>query len=149
MYIEYLPAFKDLLPTKTSSLKLIKLLSLAPVLQIAPYGTKSPIIFVGTGEHLEDIEAFDTQPFVSRLLGLGDWQGLMEKLSDVVPEDQGQKLVDGITSGQFTMRLLYEQFQNITKMGPMSQVMSMIPGMADALPQGSERAGQALSLIHI
>jgi signal recognition particle subunit SRP54 len=41
------------------------------------------------------------------------------------------------------MRLLYEQFQNITKMGPMSQVMSMIPGMADALPQGSERAGQA------
>ena len=105
--------------------------------------TKSPIIFVGTGEHLEDIEAFDTQPFVSRLLGLGDWQGLMEKLSDVVPEDQGQKLVDGITSGQFTMRLLYEQFQNITKMGPMSQVMSMIPGMADALPQGSERAGQA------
>ena len=91
--------------------------------------TKSPIIFVGTGEHLEDIEAFDTQPFVSRLLGLGDWQGLMEKLSDVVPEDQGQKLVDGITSGQFTMRLLYEQFQNITKMGPMSQVMSMIPGM--------------------
>ena len=88
--------------------------------------TKSPIIFVGTGEHLEDIEAFDTQPFVLRLLGLGDWQGLMEKLSDVVPEDQGQKLVDGITSGQFTMRLLYEQFQNITKMGPMSQVMSMI-----------------------
>ena len=66
--------------------------------------TKSPIIFVGTGEHLEDIVAFDTQPFVSRLLGLGDWQGLMEKLSDVVPEDQGQKLVDGITSGQFTMR---------------------------------------------
>ena len=89
--------------------------------------SETPIIFVGTGEHLEDIEAFDTQPFVSRLLGLGDWQGLMEKLSDVVPEDQGQKLVDGITSGQLTMRLLYEQFQNITKMGPMSQVMSMIP----------------------
>ena len=73
---------------------------------------------------LRTSKAFDTQPFV-RLLGL-DWQGLMEKLSDVVPEDQGQKLVDGITSGQFTMRLLYEQFQNITKMGPMSQVMSMI-----------------------
>ena len=42
--------------------------------------TKSPIIFIGTGEHIDEFEPFDTKPFVSRLLGLGDWTGFIDKI---------------------------------------------------------------------
>ena len=105
--------------------------------------TKSPIAFIGTGEHIDEFEAFDTKPFVSRLLGLGDWTGLIDKINDVIPMDQQPELMDKLVAGQFTMRILYEQFANIQKMGPMSSVMSMIPGMDGMLPKGQEKASQA------
>ena len=106
-------------------------------------GTRSPIAFIGTGEHIDEFEAFDTKPFVSRLLGLGDWTGFIDKINDVIPMDQQPELMDKLAAGQFTMRILYEQFANIQKMGPMSSVMSMIPGMDGMLPKGQEKASQA------
>ena len=106
--------------------------------------TKSPIIFIGTGEHIDEFEAFDTKPFVSRLLGLGDWTGFIDKIQDVIPTDQQPELLDKLAAGQFTMRILYEQFANIQKMGPMSTVMSMIPGFGnDMMPKGQEKQSQA------
>jgi len=86
--------------------------------------TSSPIIFLGTGEHMDEFETFETKPFVSRLLGKGDWNSFVEKISEVLPEDKQPELLENIAKGQFTMRILYEQFQNILKMGPMSQVRS-------------------------
>ena len=68
--------------------------------------TKSPIIFIGTGEHIDEFEAFDTKPFVSRLLGLGDWTGFIDKIQDVIPTDQQPELLDKLAAGQFTMRIL-------------------------------------------
>jgi signal recognition particle subunit SRP54 len=50
--------------------------------------TKSPIIFLGTGEHFEDLEAFEAQGFVKRLLGLGDMSGLMKSVSEAMDVDQ-------------------------------------------------------------
>jgi signal recognition particle subunit SRP54 len=47
--------------------------------------TKSPVIFIGTGEHIPDLEVFDAKSFVSRLLGLGDLSGFMDKIHDVIP----------------------------------------------------------------
>ncbi|TVU34931.1 hypothetical protein EJB05_16789 [Eragrostis curvula] len=47
--------------------------------------TKSPVIFIGTGEHIDEFEVFDVKPFVSRLLGMGDWSGFMDKIHEVVP----------------------------------------------------------------
>lgn len=105
--------------------------------------TKSPIIFIGTGEHIDEFETFDSKPFVSRLLGLGDWTGFIDKIQDVIPTDQQPELLDKLAQGHFTMRILYEQFANIQKMGPMSSVMSMIPGMNDALPKGQEKESAA------
>lgn len=106
--------------------------------------TKSPIIFIGTGEHFDEFESFETEAFVSRLLGKGDWKGLMNKLSEVIPSDQQPELLEKLSQGSFTLRFLYEQFANIQKMGPMGQMMSMIPGFSEELmPKGSEQESQA------
>ena len=104
--------------------------------------TDSPIIYIGTGEHIDEFEKFHTKSFVSRLLGLGDWTGFMDKITDVIPEDAQPELIEKLQEGSFSMRILYEQYANIMKMGPMSGLMSMIPGMANVMPKGAEQAGQ-------
>ncbi|OUS43451.1 signal recognition particle 54kDa subunit [Ostreococcus tauri] len=103
--------------------------------------TKAPILFIGTGEHIGEMEPFDANSFVSKLLGMGDMKGLVEKMTEIVPEESAERLADAIGSGTFTMRLLYEQFQNLQNMGPISSFMSMVPGMADMMPKGSEQEG--------
>ncbi len=84
--------------------------------------TSSPIIYIGTGEHLDDLEPFKTKPFVSKLLGLGDIEGLIDKVNELKLDDN-EELIEKIKHGQFTLRDMYEQFQNIMKMGPISQIM--------------------------
>ncbi|KAL0910505.1 hypothetical protein M5K25_021494 [Dendrobium thyrsiflorum] len=106
--------------------------------------TKSPVIFIGTGEHMDEFEIFDVKPFVSRLLGMGDWSGFMDKIQEVVPTDQQPELLQKLSEGSFTLRLMYEQFQNILKMGPIGQVFSMLPGFsAEVMPKGHEKESQA------
>ena len=56
------------------------------------------------------------------LLGMGDWSGFMDKIQDVVPMDQQPELLQKLSEGSFTLRIMYEQFQNILKMGPLNQV---------------------------
>lgn len=105
--------------------------------------TKSPIIFIGTGEHIDDFEPFKTKPFVSKLLGMGDIEGLIDKVNELKLEDN-EELIEKIKHGQFTIRDMYEQFQNIMKMGPFSQIMGMIPGFSqDFLSKGSEMESMA------
>lgn len=84
--------------------------------------TRSPVIFVGTGEHVDDFEPFKTKPFVSKLLGMGDIEGLIDKVNELKLDDN-EELIEKIKHGQFTLRDMYEQFQNIMKMGPFSQIM--------------------------
>ena len=84
--------------------------------------TKSPVIFIGTGEHIDDLESFKTKPFVSKLLGLGDIEGLIDKVNEMKLDDN-EELMEKIKHGQFTLRDMYEQFQNIMNMGPFSQIM--------------------------
>lgn len=101
--------------------------------------TKSPIIFIGTGEHIDDLEPFKTKPFISKLLGMGDIEGLIDKVNELKLDDN-EELLEKIKHGQFTIRDMYEQFQNIMKMGPFSQIMSMIPGFSqDFMTKGSEQ----------
>ena len=56
--------------------------------------TKSPIIFIGTGEHFDDLESFDPESFIRRLLGLGDIKGLMQKVQEQVGTQNHKKLMD-------------------------------------------------------
>ncbi|KAL6610486.1 hypothetical protein ACP70R_040455 [Stipagrostis hirtigluma subsp. patula] len=106
--------------------------------------TKSPVMFIGTGEHIDDFEVFDVKPFVNRLLGMGDLSGLMNKIQDVMPADQQPELLQKLAEGAFTLRLLYEMSQNLLKMGPLGQIFSMLPGFrSELMPKGKEKEGQA------
>ncbi|KAI4504089.1 hypothetical protein M0802_000560 [Mischocyttarus mexicanus] len=101
--------------------------------------TQSPVIFVGTGEHIDDLEPFKTKPFISKLLGMGDIEGLIDKVNELNLDDN-EELLEKIKHGHFTLRDMYEQFQNIMKMGPFSQLMGMIPGFSqDFMSKGTEQ----------
>jgi signal recognition particle subunit SRP54 len=96
--------------------------------------TGAPIKFIGTGEKIEDLEAFIPSRFVGRLLGMGDLETLLEKVKDAeinVP----QKKAKDIMSGNFTLTDMYEQFQAVKKMGPFGKVLKMIPGMSTDVPE--------------
>merc|ERR1719505_386488 len=106
-------------------------------------GTQSPIIFIGTGEHIDDFEPFKTQPFISKLLGMGDIEGLIDKVNEL-KLDENEELIVKLKQGVFTLRDMYEQFQNIMKMGPFSQIMGMIPGFSnDFISKGNEQESVA------
>lgn len=100
--------------------------------------TKSPIVFIGTGEHIDELEPFETTKFIKKLLNMGDIEGLIEKVNDLKLDDN-EELVKNLKAGQFTLRDMYEQFQNILKMGPFNQIMSMIPGFNDFMTKGHEQ----------
>ena len=91
--------------------------------------TKSPIVFVGTGEHFEDFKSFDPKSFLSQMLGMGDIQGLMGALQDA-GIDHKSSIYQFDKNQGFTLRDMYEHLQNITKLGPMGKFMDMVPGMA-------------------
>ena len=84
--------------------------------------TNSPVIFIGTGEHIDDLEPFKTKPFIGKLLGVSNIEGLIDKVNELNIENN-EELIDKIKHGHFTLRDMYEQFQNIMKMGPFSQIM--------------------------
>lgn len=97
--------------------------------------TKSPIIFLGTGEHMDDFEPFHTQRFVSKLLGMGDMESLVKSLKEVVGDDEEsqKELLQRIQQGQFSFRDMYDQFNNLLKMGPLNKVMENMPGMSQLM----------------
>ena len=106
--------------------------------------TKSPIVFIGTGEHTDEFEPFDGRRFVGRLLGRGDLTAFMEKVQDLLPAEAQEATMDKLASGQFSMRILQEQFTSLMRMGPMSAVMGMLPGFgAEMMPPGQEAQTQA------
>lgn len=80
--------------------------------------TKTPIIFLGVGEHLNDLDKFSPQPFVSQLLGMGDIQGLMEHMSDMARRDPNRQkeMTKNFEEGKLTIRDWREQMQNIMSM---------------------------------
>lgn len=82
--------------------------------------TQSPIVFLGTGEHFEDLEAFDASGFVRRLLGLGDLSGLMKTVNEAMSSTQQKHMIDQIKKGQFSLRDMRDQFQSVLNMGPLN-----------------------------
>eukprot|EP01116_Phalansterium_solitarium_P000435 TRINITY_DN10283_c0_g1_i1.p1 TRINITY_DN10283_c0_g1~~TRINITY_DN10283_c0_g1_i1.p1 ORF type:complete len:496 (+),score=158.45 TRINITY_DN10283_c0_g1_i1:100-1587(+) len=105
--------------------------------------TNSPVIFVGTGEHMDDLEPFEASSFVSRLLGMGDMKGMMTIFEEVLPKDKMKKKEARLREGKFTLRDMYEQLQDLQKMGPINQVMEMIPGMSQLGPMLRGTQGNA------
>jgi signal recognition particle subunit SRP54 len=98
----------------------------------------APIKFIGTGERIDDFEAFDPERFISRLLGMGDLKTLMEKAEEVADEDMAAETMDAMLSGKFTLKDMKTQFEMMGKMGPMQQVMNMMPG-AGKMPKNASQ----------
>lgn len=100
--------------------------------------TGAPILFIGTGEHMHDLEPFAAKPFVSKMLGMGDIHGLMETVKEL-KLDERVDMLKKLEAGIFTLRDLYDQLGMIMQMGPISRVMGMMPGFNSDMFQGSER----------
>ena len=96
--------------------------------------TGAPIKFIGTGEKVDAIEVFDPERFISRLIGFGDLQTLLEKAKEAeFKPETAQKII----TGKFNMDEFYEQLKSMQKMGSMSNVMNMVPGFSSMkMPKG-------------
>jgi len=92
--------------------------------------TKAPIIFIGVGEKIDDMELFHPERFVGRLLGMGDLESLLEKAREVVTEEDAKVMQEKMLKGDFNLIDLYEQMKALKKMGSFSKMLSMIPGLS-------------------
>ncbi len=94
-----------------------------------------PIKFIGTGESIDNLENFYPERFASRILGMGDVVSLVEKAQSVVDEKSIESLEEKIKNQDFSLLDFQDQIKQIKKMGPLSEVMNMIPG-ANKLKMG-------------
>ncbi len=99
---------------------------------------KAPVVFIGTGEKPADLETFDPEAFLSRLLGMGDLKSLMEKIQSVVDKDKMAETEKRLQEGKFTLRDLQAQIESMENIGSMDKIMGMIPGLGKAkIPEGA------------
>ena len=88
-----------------------------------------PIAFVGSGERLEDLELFHPDRIVSRMLGMGDVLSLIEKAEQAIDEDEAQELEEKLRKNDFTLDDFRKQLKTIRRMGPLENILGMIPGL--------------------
>jgi signal recognition particle subunit SRP54 len=103
--------------------------------------TNVPIKFLATGEKLDGFEVFHPDRLASRILGMGDVLSLIEKAEEAYDEKEALKLQEKLMKNQFTLQDFLDQLRKMRKMGPISQILSMVPGlsrMQDQLPQQEE-----------
>lgn len=89
--------------------------------------TGSSIAFIGIGEKPEDFEKFEPDRFISRLLGMGDIKTLVEKAQEAIVEEEFD--VESMMRGKLTLKDMYRQIEAMNKMGPLKQIMQMLPNM--------------------
>jgi signal recognition particle subunit SRP54 len=100
----------------------------------------APIVFIGTGEHLDELERFDPTRFVSRLLGMGDIQTLLERFEELTDKDEAQKAAEKLMTGRFTLRDMRAQLDSLGQLGPFSKLMSLFPSFGGAKLDDSQLA---------
>ena len=96
--------------------------------------TGKPIKLVGTGEKLDALDTFYPDRMAQRILGMGDVLSLVEKAQQAVDLEQAQKLQKRLMTAQFDLEDFRDHLRNVRKMGPLDQIMKMIPGMAQQMP---------------
>jgi len=105
--------------------------------------TGKPILFLGTGEKLDGLEPFDPHRLAGRILGMGDVVGLVEKAREAVDEDSARRLAERMRRSEFTLEDFLEQIQQLKKMGPLEDLVGMLPGVPkEALAQIRPDAGK-------
>jgi signal recognition particle subunit SRP54 len=97
--------------------------------------TGKPILYASTGEKLDQLERFHPERMASRILGMGDVMSLIEKAQEVSDADQAADLERKIRKQQFTLEDFLTQMRQVRRMGPLSSVLGMMPGMGKAMKQ--------------
>lgn len=97
--------------------------------------TGKPIKFAGIGEKIEDLEVFHPDRMANRILGMGDVLSLIEKAKESFDEKEADKLAKKLQSNKFDMNDLLSQFEQIEKMGSMSSIINMIPGLSGKIKE--------------
>ncbi len=95
--------------------------------------TNAPVYFIGVGEQLHEIELFDPESFINRLLGMGDLTSLIDKVKSATDEKQAKRISDRLSEGKFTLLDLYSQLEQMNAMGSMDKLLGMVPGMGNAM----------------
>ena len=90
--------------------------------------TQKPIKFVGMGEKMDALEAFHPERMASRILGMGDVMSLIEKAQDNVDEEKAKELEQKFRTQSFTLDDFLDQLQQVKKMGPLDELLKMMPG---------------------
>jgi signal recognition particle subunit SRP54 len=91
--------------------------------------TGRPIFFAGTGERLEDLEPFHPDRMAGRILGMGDVMTLIEKAQDTVDAERATAAAEQMLKGQFTLEDFLEQLHQMQKLGPLQDILKMLPGV--------------------
>lgn len=95
--------------------------------------TGKPILYIGTGEKIEDFEPFHPERIASRILGMGDIVSLVEKAQETIDMEEAESLQKKMANNEFTLQDMLEQLQRVKKMGPMQSLLEMVPGLAGQL----------------
>jgi len=102
--------------------------------------TGARVKFVGTGEKIEELEPFNPQGFVARVMGLGDIRALLERVREAEAEERALKVVEeDIAKGRVTMRTIYAQLKSIRRLGPLSKLLEMLPTASLPVKVGDEQ----------
>ena len=94
--------------------------------------TGAPILFLGVGEKIDELDPFIAERMAGRILGMGDVVGLVETAQENIDEDEAQAAYEKMVMGSFTLEDVLGMFRMVRKMGPMKKVLGMLPGMGDA-----------------
>ncbi len=90
--------------------------------------TGAPVVFIGTGEHLSDLEHFNPTRFISRLLGMGDLETLLETARELeMDEEKAEKVMEKMMSGKFNLKDMYEIWEQMAKPGIMQKIVYALP----------------------
>ncbi len=98
-----------------------------------------PIAFVGSGERLEDLEPFHPERVVSRVLGMGDVLSLIERAEQAIDHEDAERLEEKIRANEFTLEDFRDQLRTIRRMGPLDQIMGMLPGLGNLKALGEQK----------
>ena len=95
----------------------------------------APIKFIGIGEKVDDLETFNPKGFVSRILGMGDLEALLEKTKEAITEEEAKDMSKKLLKGEFNFLDLYDQMEKMSSMGSLSKLVELIPGLGSAVPK--------------
>ncbi len=111
----------------------------------AAHVTGRPVKFAGTGEKLDALEPFEPARMVGRLLGMGDVLGLIARAEETIDRQEAEQLARRLMRSEFTLEDYRDQLKQIRKLGPLDQVLAMIPGAGQVKQQDIERGEQELA----